>query len=125
MIGKIDPYHIVTKIPETLASWLRHWLQTIDSVFLFQQPSKAHRSKFLASVRDHLRTVNPDYDLRGVRRGAAQAMAAQGASMVEIMYFTRHVDVAMLRRYLRYGKAVSEETRKSAKAASKLWSESC
>ena len=88
-------------------------------------PAKALRSKFLATVRDHLRTINPEYDLRGVRRGAAQTLAAQWASMSEIMYFTRHVDVAMLRRYLRYGKASSEETRKGAKVASKLWSESC
>ena len=94
-------------------------------MFLFQQSSKAQRSKFLASVRDHLRTINPEYDLRGVRRGAAQTMAEHGASMTDIMYYTRHVDVAMLRRYLRYGKASSEETRKGAKTASRLWSTRC
>ena len=125
VIGKIDPYHIVTEIPETLAAWLREWHQSLDTVFLFQQTSKAQRARFLASVREHLRTINPEYDLRGVRRGAAQTLAAQGASMTDIMYYTRHVDVAMLRRYLRYGKASSEETRKGAKAASKLWSENC
>ena len=125
VIGKIDPYHIVTEIPEKWAAWLREWHQSLNTVFLFQQSSKAQRAKFMATVREHLRTINPEYDLRGVRRGAAQTMAEQGASMTDIMYYTRHVDVAMLRRYLRYGKANSEETRKGAKAASKLWSGSC
>ena len=125
VIGKIDPYHIVTEIPETLAAWLREWHQSLDTVFLFQQTSKAQRAKFLATVREHLRTINADYDLRGVRRGAAQTMAAQGATMEAIRYYTKHVDVAMLRRYLRYGKAPSEETRQGVKTGSKLWSTSC
>ena len=34
---------------------------------------------------------------------ALQTMAAQGTSMETIMYYTKHVDVAMLRRDLRYG----------------------
>ena len=86
---------------------------------------RVQRSRFLAEVRNHLRTIDPMSDLRAVRRGAAQALAEKGVPLAQIMYFTRHVDVSMLRRYLRYGQAKSEEARKGAAAASKLWRKSC
>ena len=125
VIGKIDPYHIQTVIPEEWAAFLRTWLASKSSKFLFQQPSKAMREKFLAEVRIHLRTVNPKYDLRAVRRGAAQTLAEKNVPLADIMYFTKHADVGMLRRYLRFGKAKSTEGRKGIAAGSKLWSRSC
>ena len=125
VIGKVDPYNIHTVVPEKWAAWLRTWLAAKTTMFLFEQPSRAQRSRFLAEVRNHLRTIDPMSDLRAVRRGAAQALAEKGVPLAQIMYFTRHVDVSMLRRYLRYGQAKSEEARKGAAAASKLWRKSC
>ena len=125
LIGKVDPYNIHTVVPEKWAAWLRTWLAAKTTMFLFEQPSRAQRSRFLAEVRNHLRTIDPMSDLRAVRRGAAQALAEKGVPLAQIMYFTRHVDVSMLKRYLRYGQAKSEEARKGAAAASKLWRKSC
>ena len=76
----------------------------------------------MKQVRTHLRTINPRYDTRGLRRGAAQNLANQGVPLTRIMELTKHADVGMLKRYLGYGKSLSEEARKSTDiAASKLW----
>ena len=125
VIGKLDPYHVHTAVPLQWAEWLRDWCGTVKTVFLFQRPSRAMRSKFLTEVRDHLRTINPRYDLRAVRRGSAQTMAESGVPLSTILTFTKHADVKMLRRYLRFGKTKSEETRKGTAAASALWQTHC
>ena len=92
------------------------------SKFLFPMPSKRTREAFMKQVRTHLRTINPRYDSRGLRRGAAQNLANQGVPLVRIMELTKHADLGMLKRYLGYGKSLSEEARKSTDiAATKLW----
>ena len=122
VIGKIDPYHVHTTIPTAMAEILQRFLEKQNlSKFMFPRPSKAAREAFLGQIRNHLRTINPLYDTRSLRRGTAQSLADQGVALATIMTFTKHTDVAMLRRYLRYGKTRSEETRKSTEAANKLW----
>ena len=69
-----------------------------------------------------MRTINPRSDSRGLRRGAAQNLTNQGVPLVRIMELTKHADLGMLKRYLGYGKSLSEEARKSTDiAATKLW----
>ena len=121
VIGKVDPYHVHTVIPARWAKFLRQWLAGKTTVHLFQQPSKKARAKFLASVRVHIRTVAPHCDLRSTRRGAAQLMAESGRPLEDILQFTRHTDLGMLRRYLRFGATDSMEAVRSRAAAKALW----
>ena len=125
VIGKIDPYTIHTAIPETWAAWLKKFLDDTKTEYLFQMPSKAARQRFLDRIRAHVRTVAPRCDLRALRRGSAQNLAEKGIALSTIMLFTRHADVCMLRRYLRFGKTLSEEANKGTSAASKIWPMSC
>jgi len=125
VIGKIDPYSISTTIPKLWAPFLQTWYTSKKTVFLFQMNSAAERRKFLTSVRKHLRTIRDDLELRAVRRGAAQNMARNNVPLDVIRYFTRHKDISMLRRYLKFGQAESEETRKGAAAGRAVWSKSC
>ena len=126
VIGKLDPYHVHTAIPEMWAEWLQGFLEEKKaSVYLFQMPSKAARQRFLDRVRDHVRTVAPLCDLRALRRGSAQNMAEKGLALTTILQFTKHTDIPMLRRYLRFGKTVSEEATRSRTAASKIWPQTC
>jgi len=122
VIGKIDPYSLTTTVSKDWAIFLRAWLEKKKTIFLFQCSSAAHRKKFLAKARDHLRTIRGDLELKAIRRGAAQELAKQKVSLDQIRYFTKHKDVAMLRRYLKFGQAESEETRKGAEAGLKLLS---
>ena len=121
VIGKVDPYHVHTVIPAKWAKFLRQWLEGKTTVHLFQQPSKKARAKFLTSVRVHIRTVAPHCDLRSTRRGAAQMMAENGRPLEDILQFTRHTDLGMLRRYLRFGATDSAEAVRSRAAARALW----
>ena len=129
VIGKMDPYHIHTAIPEVWAAWLQKFLsERLDrkQEYLFQMPSKRARQLFLDRVRAHVRTVAPLCDLRALRRGSAQNLAEKGIALSTIMTnFTMHADIAMLRRYLRFGKTISEEACKGTAAASKIWPMSC
>ena len=126
VIGKIDPYHVHTAIPEMWAEWMQGFLEEKKaSVYLFQMPSKAARQRFLDRVRDHVRTVAPRCDLRALRRGSAQNMAEKGLALTTILQFTKHTDISMLRRYLRFGKTVSEEVTRCQAAALKIWPQSC
>ena len=123
VIGKIDPYHVHTAIPADAAATLQRYLEKNHaSKFLFPCPSRGVRAAFLRFIRNHLRTLNKEYDTRALRRGAVQALAEQGVPLATILTFTKHADLGMLRRYLRYGKTRSEEARKGCEAASKLWS---
>ena len=74
----------------------------------------------MRNVRTALRTSNMALDIRSLRRGAAQKMAAEGVPLATILTFTKHVDVAMLKRYLHFGQAPSEEGTKATRAASAL-----
>jgi hypothetical protein len=126
VIGRIDPYHVHTALSARWAEWLAHWMAQSTDKFLFQKMSKAARMRLHGEAKNHVRTVCPQCDLRSVRRGAAQTMAAKGLPMSTILLFTRHTDVKMLRRYLRFGKAESEESRKGvAAAALALWPKQC
>ena len=126
VIGKIDPYHIHTAIPEMWTEWLRDFVtERKASIYLFQMPSKAARERFLDRVREHVRTVAPRCDLRALRRGSAQNMAEKGLALTTIMQFTKHTDLPMLRRYLRFGKTVSEEVTRCQSAALKIWPLTC
>ena len=126
VIGKLDPYHVHTAIPEMWAEWLLGFLEEKKaSVYIFQMPSKAARQRFLDRVRAHVRTVAPLCDLRALRRGSAQNMAEKGLALTTILQFTKHTDIPMLRRYLRFGKTVSEESTRCQAAASKLWPQTC
>ena len=124
VIGKIDPYSLTTTVSKDWAVFLQAWLAKKKTTFLFQCPSAAHRKKLLAKARDHLRTIRDDLELKAIRRGAAQELAKQKVPLDQIRYFTRHKDVTMLRRYLKFGQAESEETRKGVEAGLKLLSKS-
>ena len=124
VIGKIDPYTLTTTVPAQWVSFLQTWHSKIKTPFLFHMDSLKKRQQLLASTRKHLRTIRDDLDLKSVRRGAAQKMADAKIDLEQIRYFTRHKDVSMLRRYLRFGRAESVETRKGAAAGLALSSKS-
>ena len=125
VIGKIDPYTLTTTVPTQWVSFLQAWHAKVVTPFLFHMESCAKRKQFLAATRQHLRTVRDDLDLKSIRRGAAQSMARANVDLEQIRYFTRHKDISMLRRYLRFGRAESEETRRGAAAGLALSSKNC
>eukprot|EP00760_Papus_ankaliazontas_P026207 PhM_4_TR3017/c2_g5_i3/m.89411 len=125
VLKTIDPYTVHTVLPDPWAAKLRSFISSSSSSYLFDLPTLAARTQFLKQARLEVRVTNPLYDLRAVRRGAAQALAADGISLSTVMLFTRHATVGMLRRYLGFGQAKSEEASKATAAASVLWPTRC
>jgi integrase len=68
-------------------------------------------------IRAALRCANPGLELRSVRRGSLQTMSAQGTSEATLILFSGHTNVAMLRRYLGFGKVARKETMEAVHAA--------
>ena len=104
------PYTVHTTLPppeflEFLAAAVgagQHWL--------FPQVKGAH-------LKDALRVVDPALEQRSLRRGAIQALAASGLKDEELLHYSGHSSVQMLRRYLNYGLRSGEGARRAVRAA--------
>ena len=67
-----------------------------------------------------LRTANPEYSVRALRRGALQAMAKSGASEATLMLFSGHKRVDTLMRYLNWGAEAGARQIQAQQAAAHL-----
>ena len=67
-----------------------------------------------------LRTINPKYEQRSIRRGALQTMASHGTDEETLMRFSGHTQVGTLRRYLNWNTINSKVQADMEKAAASL-----
>lgn len=67
-----------------------------------------------------LRTVNPEYEQRSIRRGSLQTMAANGVDEETLMRFSGHTQVGTLRRYLNWNTINSKVQATMCQAATEL-----
>ena len=70
-----------------------------------------------ADLKVALRVVDPALEQRSLRRGAIQALAASGLKDEELLHYSGHSSVQMLRRYLNYGLKSGEAARRAERAA--------
>lgn len=80
----------------------QHWL--------FPQVKGVH-------LKNALRMVDPALEQRSLRRGAIQALAAAGMTDEELLHYSGHSSVQMLRRYLNYGLKSGEAAKRAQRAA--------
>ncbi len=93
---------------------------------MFNQWQEYHKSvgeqKYLfrgvkgSQIKDALRRANPKLEQRSLRRGAIQALAATNLKDEELLHYSGHTNVTMLRRYLNFGKVSGEGTRLASQA---------
>jgi len=120
--GRVDPYHISTTMPEHWAMWLKTYMSTVKTKHLFHMSTLAERERYIGIIREHLRKIHPRLDCRSVRRGALQTFAAlPGVTLQHVLHFSKHTDLPMLRRYLKYGKAPNDEMKKVTPLTVGLW----
>ena len=81
---------------------LTRYFDSVGTGYLFPTSTKRIREARNKRVRDALRKVNPSLELKSLRRGSLQCMAARGASAEELMIYSRHKEVKTLRQYLGY-----------------------
>jgi hypothetical protein len=76
----------------------------------------------LKMVREALHERNPNFDLRSLRRGALQALAAKGYSDDLLMQFSGHTTTKSLYRYLNWGEKLGARFAQGQEAAEEaLW----
>ena len=83
--------------------------------WLFEQVQGNH-------VKIALRRAHPKLEQRSLRRGSIQTLAASGLSDEELLKYSGHTNVQMLRRYLNFGKLSGEGKRLQQQAGHLLQS---
>ena len=105
-----DQYAIHCVVPE---QWLPAWRKQLAKrrKFVFDVPSKTARTRLMRNVREALRksTGGKRLEMKSLRRGSLQTMAENGASVAELLKFSRHQDAKTLRRYLAFDEVADAE----------------
>jgi len=105
-------YAVHTALPPApLLEELRSFLNGIPpgQKFLFQGTKGS-------DLKEALRRVNSRLEQRSMRRGAIQTLSASGMPDQELLNFSGHTNVPMLRRYLDFGRRSGEGKALAAKA---------
>ena len=101
VIGRIQAYHIHFRITNDDANTTVHKLlqdrQGHESLFEFSNGYR--RTKFLTTIRTALREVDPDLELRSLRRGTLQMYAKAGVPEAALITYSRHTTIAALQNY--------------------------
>jgi hypothetical protein len=114
---KIGAYTTHTAIPTG-------WLPEVLALSLSKAPDDylvhPHLEKAMViDLRAALKSLNPQHDLRSLRRGSLTAMAKQGVDLETLLTYSGHRTVDMLLRYLQRGKVLQQRVEKGALAAQK------
>jgi hypothetical protein len=111
--GKVQPYTVPTVVPEEWREALRKYLETRRGKPLFSMGAAPFNNGMTAVLRQFDKSLG----LRAIRRGAAQALAANPHTTLEVlMVFTGHRRRDTLLRYLGWQteERLAAEARKAA-----------
>ena len=105
-----DQYAIHCVVP---SAWIGTWRHLLGrgKKFLFDVPTKSARASLMRRVREALRKTpgGKELEMKSLRRGSLQTMAENGASVAELLKFSRHQDAKTLRRYLAFDTVADAE----------------
>jgi len=111
-----QPYTL--KFINPFLSAVRVLKQRNSSTYLFDPKSW---EKLRQQVRTKLRTLNPTYELRSIRRGSLQHMATAGIALKVLQTISGHTSKQTLLRYLNWGTFATETLNEQVKASNLLW----
>eukprot|EP00760_Papus_ankaliazontas_P007237 PhM_4_TR13310/c0_g1_i2/m.21013 len=109
-LKKQDPYTVFTKIPTPCLS------QQEGTEDLFKANTEKERSRLVNQVRAAVRQVDPNTDLRSLRRGSVRHLSSK--ELDTIMLFTRHASKDTLLKYLGFGQTRNSDSRRMLQGAS-------
>ena len=103
------PYTVHTKLPP-------QWADLIGNQLQHPQPFATTSAR----VKKALRRVDKRLEQRSLRRGALQTLAEAGVPEEEILNFSGHTTLGMLRRYLEWGRVNQAKAQRQAQNANAL-----
>ena len=121
LAAKLGALVVPTSLPPEWMDKVFTWMeQTPDSPWLF--PMKNWK-KYSESVTEALRTVDPTWELRHLRRGSLSTLARKGVEYATLKLFSPHTDDRTLTRYLGGGKNAGANNQRAHEAAELLYQE--
>ena len=109
-----QPYAVPTTCPLEWLRLLRQYLSQFQPEdWLFPGGTKVYGP--LTSLA--LRTANPTFTVRALRRGALQAMAESGVPDATLLYFSGHKRLDTLWNYLNWSAASADKAKRAREAA--------
>ena len=112
-----QPYTVPSTCPEEWRGLLNQFLAPLQPAdWLFPGQEKV----FGPAVKMALRTANPTYTVRALRRGALQRMAKAGVPHETLMTFSGHKRLDTLMRYLDWGAEAGLRVQAARAAATNL-----
>jgi hypothetical protein len=111
------PYTVHSRMDTSIAQLLQTRIDSIPKdAFLWEQ--RRHAGDIQDQLLATLRSVNPLYEQKSMRRGSLQALAATPTiTEATIMEFSGHTNAKTLRRYLNWGKKSGEMQARTVAAA--------
>ncbi len=112
--GTVTPYHVFLPLDSPAGPAM---IELRDNALSFGRrfmPTVSNTKKQLGiaelETRKLLRQIDPDLELRSIRRGGLQHMASlPGVKLKHVLKFSQHKSESMLRRYLDWGLHSSED----------------
>ena len=109
-----QPYTVPTVCPQVWRVLVNDYLRDMSlSACLFPRGTGMYAPKVCLA----LRTIDPTFTARALRRGALQAMAKRGVPQDTLILFSGHKRVDTLMRYLDWGESADDRGRQARAAA--------
>lgn len=118
-LGK-GPLPVSSRVPAEWTGCIEAALKTPADRFIWQFPSLTARILAVKALSADLRETRRELQARSVRRGALQALAAAGVSEADILAFSGHSTVEVLRDYIGMTEATKERTNRMRRGAAHL-----
>jgi hypothetical protein len=106
------PYTVHTVLPE---GWQLNRTMTQEVI------PPAMRQQTQSDFKRTLTMLDPELEVRSIRRGALQTLAAVQTPEQVLLQFSGHTNVQMLRRYLDWGMQLAVAQSQGAVAAESAW----
>jgi len=104
---KTGPYSLHlglrTQVAQELLVLTKQRKATNNKYLFLQTGSDKERNKMGETIKHQLRKADPRLEQRSLRRGALSTMALNGATVRQLLYYSKHKSEEMLMRYLDWG----------------------
>jgi hypothetical protein len=116
-VGKRGAFTTSSWMPKEWGEKVERWLSSVRGDYIFP---KSKWKSLKEETKKAIKSQNPEWDLKSLRRGSLSTMARAGVPLSTLRQFSGHKSDAMLLRYLGWGIHAGEQKMLGEAAAQKL-----
>jgi len=117
IIGKVASFQPYTVATAAMSKEARIYIKKRQEEVQKEERSWMFPGVTVDKLRESMQRIDKKYGTRSVRRGALQALAAEGMTDIQLMHYSQHKCIETLRRYLDFGWESGEGKARSKNAA--------